>query len=170
MSTPNTVAELFDLMIASERACETLYHELAARFVHHLDVADFWERYAGQEDSHAHWLQRLRDRTPPAQLAAPADPVMLQNARRLAQFSAANALRSIHNLEDAYQLANELENSEVNAIFEFLVAQFAGDENTREFLHAQLLDHLARLADAFPTRYKSALVRQTIAVLKGTTD
>ncbi len=165
MSEQATIAELFDLMIASERACETLYRELAARFVDHLEVADFWERYAEQEAGHAQWLQRLRDMTSPAQLAAPADPVMLQNARQMARFSVAHALRGIHNLDDAYQLANELENSEINAIFEFLVTNFAPDEKLREFLRAQLHDHLARLVGTFPTQYKGAIVRQAIAAL-----
>jgi len=165
MSEQATIAELFDLAIATERACETLYRELAARFVDHLEVADFWERYAGQEAGHAQWLQRVRDMTSPAQLAAPADPVMLQNARALAQFSVTNALQGIHNLDDAYQLANELENSEVNAIFEFLVTHFAPDEEVREFLRAQLHDHLARLAGAFPTQYKGVIVRRAIAAL-----
>ena len=170
MSDQATIAELFDLAIATERAAETLYRELAARFVDHLEVADFWERYAGQESGHAQWLQRLRDTTSPAQLAAPADPVMLQNARALSQFAVANALQGIHNLDDAYQLANELENSEVNVIFEFLVTHFTMDERTQVFLQAQLRDHLARLVGAFPTQFKGAVVRQTIAVLTNPTD
>ena len=48
-----TVGALFDAAIAAERAAEHLYRELAARFVHHPAVSEFWQGYADDEDGHA---------------------------------------------------------------------------------------------------------------------
>ncbi len=59
MSNNATIAELFDLAIAAEQACEALYHGLADRFAHHPAVADFWTAYADEEAGHARWLERL---------------------------------------------------------------------------------------------------------------
>lgn len=163
-----TVAELFELAIAAERTAEDLYRGLAVRFVHHREVADFWGEYAAEEAGHAQWLERLRDSLSPEQLSAPADPLMLRNARRLRQFSVENALQGIRNLEDAYQLVNELENSEINVVFEFLITNFSSDEKAQSFLRSQLREHVARLAREFPTQFKGVVVRQSIEALEGT--
>ncbi len=161
-----TVTELFDLAIAAEKAAEELYHKLEAMFAHHREVADFWSKYATEEAKHALWLKRIRDTSSPEQLSAPADPRVLQDARKILQFSIENRLQDIENLEDAYQLVIELENSETNAIFEFLVNHFASDDKTQCFLKSQLNEHIARLTTDFPTQFKSAANRRAVEVLK----
>ena len=130
MPNKATVSELFELAIAAEKAAEELYRRLEKKFAHHQEVADFWRKYAAEEVGHAHWLERLRDALNPDQLSAPADPFVLKDAHKVLQFSVENRLNDIKNLEDAYQLVNELENSETNAIFEFLITNFSSDEET----------------------------------------
>jgi rubrerythrin len=153
------------LAISAEKATEELYRRLEAKFAHHQEVADFWGKYAAEEARHAQWLERLRDRSSPEQLSAPADPLMLKDARKILQFSIEDALEKIENLEDAYQLMTELENSETNAIFEFLIANFSSDERTLSFLRSQLEDHLARLTE-FPTQFRGTARRQVIKALE----
>jgi len=165
MSNKATVTELFELAIVVEKAAEELYRGLEVKFAHHQEVADFWERYAAEEAGHAQWLKRLRDTSSPEQLSAPADPLILKDARRILQFSVESSLNNIKNLEDAYQLVNELENSETNAIFEFLIANFSSDEETQSFLRSQLRDHITKLTTEFPTQFKSAERRWAIEAL-----
>ena len=166
MSEEATVGELFELAIAAEKTAEKLYRGLGARFAHHEEVADFWRSYAAEEAGHAKWLKRLREGLDAGRLSAPADPVTLENARQVLQFSVENTLQEIENLEDAYQLANELENSETSAIFEFLITNFSSDEETQSFLRAQLRDHVARLMIDLPTQFKSVVVRRGIKASK----
>ncbi len=109
-------------------------------------------------------MERLRDRLGPEELSAPADPLMLNEARGLLQ-SSAGKLSGIKNLEDAYQLVNELENSETNAIFEFLISNFAMDKKTQNFLRSQLRDHIARLMIDFPAQFHDASARRVIEAL-----
>jgi hypothetical protein len=56
------------------------------------------------------------------------------------------------NLENAYQLVHELENSETNAVFDFLISNFAEDRTTQDFLRSQLKDRIGKLAFNFPVR------------------
>jgi len=91
---------------------------------------------------------------------------MLRDARKVLQFSVENRLKKIRDLEDAYQLVNELENSETNAIFEFLITNFSSDEETQSFLRSQLNDHIAKLTIGFPTRFRSAVRRREIGALE----
>lgn len=125
MSNEATVDSLFDLAIAAERAAEELYRRLGARFADHAEVAGFWTNYAAEEAGHVAWLQRIRASLTAEQLSAPANPRVLADARKALETSVETRLRSIGNLEAAYQLANELENSETNAVFEFLIADYA---------------------------------------------
>ena len=166
MSNKATVTELFELAIAAEKAAKELYNGLEAKFAHHQEVADFWGKYAAEEAGHAQWLEHLRDTSSPEQLSVPADPLILKDAHKILQFSVENSLKNIKNLEDAYQLVNELENSETNAVFEFLITNFSSDEETQSFLRSQLKDHIAKLMIKFPTQFKSATRRRAIETLE----
>ncbi len=165
MSNTETTAELFKLAVAAEEAAEELYLGLKAKFAHQPDIADFWREYAKEEVGHACWLEAVRDKSSPEQLLAPADPSVLNDARKLLLFSPQHALEEISNLEDAYQLANELENSEINIVFEFIITHFSSDESSGSFLRDQLRDHIARLVTEFPARFTSAASRQAVKAL-----
>ncbi|HID63670.1 MAG TPA: hypothetical protein EYP49_13175 [Anaerolineae bacterium] len=165
MSNEATITELLELAIAAEKATEKLYRGLEAKFAHHQEVADFWGKYAAEEAGHVQWLERLRDTSNPKQLSAPADPIKLKDARKVLQFSVENTLKEVKNLEDAYQLVNDLENSETYAILEFLITNFSQEE-TRSFLRSQLNDHIAKLTTGFPTQFRSAIRRRAVEALE----
>ena len=165
MSNQESVAELFELAIAAEEAAEALYRGFGAKFAHHQDVATFWRKYADEEIGHIRWLDGVRDKSSLEQLSAPADLSVLKDAREFLRFSPQHALEGVTNLEDAYQLANELENSEINVVFEFIITNFSADESAGSFLRSQLKDHIARLMTEFPARFSHAASRQAVKVL-----
>jgi len=70
--------------------------------------------------------------------------------------------------EDAYQLATELENSETNTIFEFMIMNFSTDElsKSQKFLRIQLNKHLAGLETGLPSQYSSSIARRNLTVLR----
>jgi rubrerythrin len=161
-SNPKTLARLLDMAITAERAAEELYHTLEAKFAHHPEVADFWREYAGEETMHAEWLKRLRDSLTPEQLAEAADSNALDEAHRALKIPVEKRLKNVHNLEDAYQLVSDLENSETNAVFDFLITHFAEDAKTQAFLRSQLKDHIGKLAIDFPIQFRLNAVRRGI--------
>ncbi|MBN2391476.1 MAG: hypothetical protein JXR84_12180 [Anaerolineae bacterium] len=154
-----TVADLFALAIAAETSAAELYRGLAAKFAQYSDVAEFWQRYVTDEIAHARWLARLQGNLSIEQLAARADPVILENARHAANVSVETLLTDVDNLADAYELVNELENSETNIVFNFLISSFPTDQEVLSFLRAQLSEHVERLVTAFPERFKDPGVR-----------
>jgi rubrerythrin len=166
MADQATNGELFDLAIAAEETAEELYRGLEARFAHHEDAAAFWRLYAAEEAAHAHWLARIRDALSPEQLAAPADPQILESVRKALGISVENALKGIGNLEDAYQLVSEIENSETNAVFEFLIAGFSAVPEVQSFLRVQLRDHIGRIMIEFPERFGNTGARRAIRAAK----
>ncbi len=156
------VAYLFELAISAEFMARDLYRQLAQKFSAHAEVVNFWEELARQEIGHAEALRRIYAKLTPEQRAAPADPVKLAGIRVVLAEPLDRLLADITNLDEAYQLTSDLENSEVNAVFKFLVNCFSTDPRVGEFLRAQLREHLALLERDFPQRFGPAGQRRLI--------
>ena len=166
MSDTETLAQLIELAIQLEKSAEALYRGIAAKFTHHPELEKFWMRHAAEELGHARWLERLRKTSSAEQLALPADPEMLKTAQKMLQFSVDNALGNIKTFEDAYELAVDLENSETNAIFEFLITNYYADQDAVAFLRKQIKSHVASITDELPTEVKDRVQREATEVLK----
>lgn len=163
MTPEATVDDLFTLAIAAEETTAEFYRGLVEKFSHESDIADFWQRYVLDEVSHALWLERLRRNLRPEQLAGPADHDALALAVQTRNVSAAQILAGIDNLDAAYEAANDLENSETNVVFEFLITNFPYDREVSSFLRTQLTGHVNRLITAFPNRFKDPYARRAVA-------
>lgn len=160
MSSQETVARFFELAIELEKSAEGLYRDLETRFAHHSPAADFWRTLAADEAEHAVWLDKLRDATSSEKLSTPADARMLENARQALQFCNNAASREINDLEEAFQLANVLEDSEMNVIFEFLITHYSADEKSRAFLRNLAKTHVSKLKIEFPAQFGPAARRE----------
>jgi len=162
MSNQATVDELFDLAIKAEKNAEEMYRRLQAKFAPEPDVVRFWRNYAQAEVGHALWLERIRGTLNPEQLAAPADEETAAAAKRLLLFPIERALQEVETLDDAYQLANEIESGETNVVFEFLIIHFASDAQAQSLIRSQLRDHVAKISTGFPARFKSSASRLSV--------
>ncbi len=160
MSGPGTIGELFELMIAGERVARRMYEGLAALFAHHQEACDFWKMYAREEGMHARALESIRDSLDSECLSTLVESHWLTTAREVANFPVEKVLAGINDLDGAYQLANKVENSEFNGIFEFLVEEFAGNTEVRRFLTDQLREHVTRLMDGLPPSFQDAAARK----------
>lgn len=157
-----SIEHLLEIAIQAERQTEQFYLGLAQMFSRHEEVASFWRTYAAEENGHARWIENLRDRTEPARLSAAADPDILEKAERSISVWPEERLAEIKNLQAAFEMANELESSEINTVFDFLIGYFSAEESTKEFLHAQLRQHIQRLMSGFPDAYKLAPLRKAV--------
>ena len=128
-------------------------------------VAAFWQRYAAEERGHASWLEKLLGDLPIEAQQSPANAQMLEAARHMVKVPLDEALVRIQTLDDAYQLAHELENSEMNTVFGFIMTTFARDAQTAQFVRKQLSEHVARLLNHFPDPFASALNRQSVQAI-----
>jgi hypothetical protein len=160
-----TVSQAFEVAIAAERAAEKLFHGLEAKFAHHQDVAAFWRQYADEEIKHAEWLEKLKARLTAEQLSGLVEPHAVELLQAVTKLSVKKALLGVKNLEDAYQLVNDIENGETNAIFQFLLNNFEADVQMRDFLRMQLNKHIAKLSIDLPVQYKGVLSRKAIQAL-----
>jgi rubrerythrin len=147
MPNDDSNAKLFELAIGAEKTAMDLYLGLLKRFSFLPEVSGFWNEMLKDEIQHAQELKNIRDSLRPSQLSLPADPSLLQKARKVLEFSVSDRLNSITTLDDAYELAHEFERSEVNTVFAFLMNEFVSDEKKKKFALSELQVHLARLMD-----------------------
>ncbi len=157
-----TIAHLIELAIQGERLAERFYQKLAGRFSRYPDVAAFWNGYAAEENGHARWLIGLCERAGADRLNQPADPLVLEQAERAISVPIDGLVAGVKTLQDAYDVANELEHSETNMVFEFLISYFAEDAQARTFLRSQLSGHVSRLMIDFPSQMGTGTLRRGI--------
>jgi rubrerythrin len=157
-----TIGHLIELAIQSEKLAEKFYRRLAGKFSHYPEIEKFWNDYASEENGHTRWLEILRQRAGAERLNSLADVDILAQAVRSILTPIDTLLAKIKTLQDAYEIANELEHSETNTVFEFLISYFAEDEQSQTFLRAQLNDHVGRLMIDFPNRYGTGTLRRGI--------
>ncbi len=162
MVAKSNLENLFELAIALEHAAEVFYRGLAVKFSADLELERFWSRFAAEEAGHARWLEELLQKTRESnalKLQEPAPKKLLKAARDLLFVSPVKTLESITNLEEAYRTAIQVESSETNVIFEFLITDFAFTAQSRLFLTNQLKAHADRAVNEFPGKYKAVSAR-----------
>ena len=158
----NTADELLELSLGFEENARELYKEWSQLFAGLPDVAAFWSEYASDESYHARLLEELRLRLSPEQLATPIENDLVGDTKRLLAYLQKE--RYIEDLEQAFDFAYMIENSEINPLFEVLMSTFELDKNAITLLQSQLNDHIGKLTYKFPKRFSSPELRQAIKV------
>jgi rubrerythrin len=157
-----TVEEAFESAIGAEKAAQEFFLGLEAKFSHNDEVSQLWKQYAEDEAMHARWLEGLKAKLGQEELSESIDEHTVQLLDTVAKISVEKTLEKIHDLEDAYELVNEIESGETNAIFRFLVDNFEADEKMRDFLRNQLNEHVGRLTIDLPPQFRGATARRKI--------
>jgi hypothetical protein len=146
MTQKGTVAALFELAITAEKAAAHFYEGLSRVFRSEPAVAACWKGLMADELSHAEQLAGILAALPQADRSAESDAGIYERAaENLRRFSLLLNVRYIHHLEDAYDIAYELEYSEVNQIFQGLLTDYAQRPVDPDFALNLIRDHAGRL-------------------------
>jgi rubrerythrin len=157
-----TIQQAFIEAIQAEKSAENLYRGLEQKFSAEPQVASFWKQFATEEANHFEWLQNLAARVSQSDLEKLVDTQTQDLFYQVRLFSWEIALANIHDLAEAFEAVNDIENGETNAVFRFLIDNFEVDKSIRDFLLAQLATHIARLSTNLPIAFRDILNRQAI--------
>jgi rubrerythrin len=165
MTKSMTLSHLFEYGIAAENASRDFYLGLAQKFSSRPDISSFWKIMADEEICHARTLEKARNSLSSDKLNASIDPSMEKKGQALCKLSILdiNLLDSIRNLEDAYQLAHELESSDINIVFSFLKLKLIPDGEKDHLSTMSIEHHIQKLVD-FPKIFGDAQIRKGIVV------
>lgn len=156
---PQTVEALISTLIEAENNAQRLYLRLMDLFAHEPDAAEVWWKMGADEAAHIRLLEQTRDSLLQEQRRAPADPLWLEAAQAAARFSPDRVLARVQTLEDAYQEAHALENSELNAVFEFVMTEYFPQRLRREVVQSLLREHVERLYGLRTTEWRRSIRR-----------
>ncbi len=159
-----TVADVFDLAIEIEMKAGKLYEMLAGMFAHEPAVAGFWNDLKDDEAGHAEILRKAFAELPVGGAESAAEPgiwVTLVELKRRIDRCSPNDFKT---LEDAYEVAHELEYSEVNGIFNLLASGLTSPEMKVELVDMNIARHQNKLID-FTRNFGGRAWRQTILAM-----
>jgi hypothetical protein len=163
MEKSMTLSQLFECGIAAENAARDFYLGLIQKFSSQPVVSAFWKTMSDDEESHARTLEKARNSMSGDKLAGFVDAAMAEKARALRKLSVPEMLDSIHNLNDAYLLAHELESSDINTVFNFLKLKLVPESEKTSLSPDVIERHLNKLID-FPKTFGDAPMRKSIDI------
>lgn len=143
------VADLLGGVIAAEEKAAVFYEGLLRKFQHSPRAAALWQNMLDDEKEHRRLMEQARVGLTADELQAPANPEMLHKLMVAMHFSPDRALRQVHDLNDAYEFALDLEQGEINVVFEFILTEYAHlEEGVRDRLvELYLRDHIKRFQE-----------------------
>lgn len=143
----DTIEAIFERAVEIEYKAAGIYRDFSQVFSHIPEVSAFWRGLSEDEMQHANMLQDVRKSLTVEQLLSPCDKEISEKVARVQRMLSEDLAASIKNLDDAHELAHELESSEVNAIFEFLTIEFVPSEEQTRFVVSVITQHLLKLVD-----------------------
>jgi rubrerythrin len=162
MGDEDTIETEFQIAIECENLAAAVYREFMKKFAHVPEIMEFWNDMVEDEEKHARHLEEIFDSLTQEQLRGKADPELLRELRAIRGLKLEDVTGPVKTLDDAYEIANNLENSEVNAAFRFLMNEFISAETRKKAVMNTLEIHLARLIN-FSKNYGDSSWRQSIA-------
>ena len=111
------------------------------------DLSDFWDELVKDEKRHATTLQDVKKLLTLEQLLTSSDKKMWDDVASIQRLLNKDLVGAIKTLDDAYELAHELEFSEVNAVFKFLAAELIPSEERKKFVVTEIKQHQQKLLD-----------------------
>ena len=167
MSGPNsnsaTIENLFAFSIEIELRAAAIYLAFAKFFPSVPGLANFWLEMHADELGHARTLESIRRALPAYVLQNAAPEEMWQNVQSIQKLICSDLTGGVQTLDDAYELAHELEFSEVNVLFNFLTSDVMTFGQQADITYTNIVQHQKKLLD-FNTLFGDRERRKNIAV------
>jgi rubrerythrin len=141
-----SIKEIFALAVAAEARTGDLYREFQKIFSHDPAAVDFWKEMEADERLHEDTLQEMYETLSEKEKSSTLENPLFEKAEGLLKgISPDRILDSTITLDDAYETAYGLENSEVNTVMQFLVTEVVPSYKRHDFILAHVRGHVARL-------------------------
>lgn len=157
-----TMKKLIEHAVSWELKVRDIYKTLAGMFKQHTVIRLFWQEMSDDEAHHADILQNIKHTMPDEELHKIIGVKEREAAIRVESLLEKDLLAHIANLNDAYELAHDIEDSEVNAIFRLVAVESVTDDQMHELISAQIDEHVEKLMQ-FAHKFKPAY-RRTIGI------
>ena len=142
-----TVGEILDRAIKIEKRVADLYAIFTKRFSHVPGMSDFWSDLRRDEIGHMGELRVVYESLPAEKLQAPESRAVSISVHRAIACVDDVCLSRVKTLDDAYEIARNLEFSEINTVFEYLTMDLVPASSRDEMVTYQVEEHEKKLVD-----------------------
>jgi len=142
-----TIEHLFDYSIEIEYKAAHIYEAFSKLFSHVPGLTVFWLGLFEDEIRHATILQEIRKILAPEKLLSRIDKKIWDDVVGIQRKLSKDLISAINTLDDAYELAHDLEFSEVNGVFQFLAGECVPPDKRKQFVRSEIQKHLKKLLD-----------------------
>ena len=149
MKYSTSIKGLFSLALKTEMKLEEIYSFFSDKFSFNLEISNFWKSMANDEKVHISKLESLYETLNREQIELAADDIIVLKAKNNIGNILAVNLNIPLTLNDAFMLTHELEHSEINTVFTYLLKEFEPSQKQLELNMKQLEMHLNGLKNWF---------------------
>ena len=122
------------------------YPERHQKVHYEPQIRCFWAELAGEEKLHAKILRDIQKAISSEHLCELPNNHLFQDIQMATIFLDKCHPETVRTLDDAYEIAHEIEFSEINPIFKLLACSFIQKETRKKTLIAQLSNHQNKLS------------------------
>jgi hypothetical protein len=147
MQSEQTLEELFKMSMQIELKAAEIYTSLEGLFEEYPDISAFWNGLHEDELNHFSILQSVHGNIPAEALSDQVNTTLWKITKGTLDILSGINLNRVRTLDDAYNLAHDMEFSKVNAIFKFLTLDVVPCKQGDAFIDLIINEHLAKLTD-----------------------
>ena len=140
-----TIQLIFELAINWETQARDLYSNFAKLFNHEPKVSEFWIQLSKDESRHIVVLKDILNTLSTEKRLMEISNELWTSVTRVEGLIKEATTRKVSTLDDAYELAHQLERSELNTLFKLIVNDYHTDEKVKKFILSDITEHIERL-------------------------
>jgi hypothetical protein len=159
MSGPDSelvLGKIFEKAIETKKRVGQIYRQFARLFSHVPEVEDFWRKMNINQITHADWLKEIKESLSEEQILSLPQVELVLKTHAIKNLFDEHSKREIGNLHDAYEVAHEIESSEVNNLFKMLSSEFISSEKKKTFILAEIDEHRRQIMN-LPERFEGGM-------------
>lgn len=144
MVDPNSelvLGKIFEKAIETKRRVGQIYRQFARLFSHIPEVEDFWRKMNINQITHADWLKETKESLTKEQILSLPEVDLVLKIHSIKSLFERHAEKAVENLLDAYEIAHEIEFSEVNDLFKMLSKDFISSEEKKNLILDEIDEH-----------------------------
>lgn len=140
-----TQKDLLQEAIKLEKQAQDVYSRIACLFRYNQDICIIFNELAEDEKKHARILASLLGELSEATLNLPSPFQHSEKIKSISQDFKHIDIEEIKHLNDAYEIAHELEFSELNSIFLQIILLCSDDEDEHNFIKQEIIAHQKKI-------------------------
>lgn len=165
MSDSNTelvLGKIFEHAIETKRKVGQIYQKFAELFSHIPEVENFWRKMNMNQITHADWLEETKESLSEEEILSLPEVELVLKTHSIRNLFDKHSEKEIGTLHDAYEIAHELELSEVNELFRVLSSQYISSEEKKNLVLDTIEEHKQQIID-LAKRFEDGMTKIKVA-------